>query len=47
MTAKEIWKRDKKKYNELKRNGYKVFIIWESDNVYKKIKQYLRLIKNE
>lgn len=40
MTAKEIWKRDNKKYKEYKKAGYDVFIIWESDNIDDKIKEY-------
>lgn len=40
MTAEEIWKRDKRKYNKLKNNKYDVFIVWESDNLDDKIKEY-------
>ena len=31
LTAKDMWKRDKQKVDFAKRNGYNVFVVWESE----------------
>lgn len=46
ITAKNIWKRDKEKINELKKLGYKVFVIWSKDYLDNKNKTILS-IKNK
>lgn len=43
LTANEIWKRDEKRIAEYKNNGWDVFIIWESEDVNKKIDEYKKL----
>jgi G:T-mismatch repair DNA endonuclease (very short patch repair protein) len=40
MTANEIWNKDNKKYEEYKKMGYDVFVIWESDDIMNKIVEY-------
>lgn len=40
MLAKNIWEKDEKKYENYRKNGYDVFIIWESDNILEKINEY-------
>ncbi len=47
MTAKEIWEKDRKKYEMYRKNGYNVFIIWESDNLKKKINEYKRKYRSK
>ena len=46
ITAKEIWKRDKEKIKDLKKLGYKVFVIWSKDYIENKEKCVLK-IKNK
>jgi G:T-mismatch repair DNA endonuclease (very short patch repair protein) len=43
MIAKDVWKYDKKRKKIIEKNGYSVFIIWESDNINEKIEEYKRI----
>ena len=48
--AKEIWSKDKKRINILQKNGYNVFIIWQSDyeaNKEKCIRNLIKKVNNE
>lgn len=44
-TAKEKWDSDKNKKEVLESLGYKVLIIWESDNIEEKKKELMELLK--
>lgn len=52
ITAKEIWDRDKEKYDIYTSRGFKVFTIWSDeyiknkDNCVKKFKKFVNEIKN-
>ena len=39
MTAKEIWDKDEKRISEYIQNGWRVFVIWESDDLKEKINE--------
>jgi G:T-mismatch repair DNA endonuclease (very short patch repair protein) len=45
-TAQEKWFTDKIKINKLQELGYKVFIVWESDDLAKKKKELETLLQN-
>lgn len=39
MTAKEIWDKDEKRISDYIKNGWRVVVIWESDDLNEKIKE--------
>lgn len=45
-TAQEKWFTDKIKINKLQELGYKVFVVWESDNLAKKKQELETLLQN-
>jgi very-short-patch-repair endonuclease len=44
-TAKEKWESDKNKRENLEKLGYKVIVIWESDDMEEKRKEIMELLK--
>ncbi len=46
MTSEEIWNHDEEKNNTIKKAGFDVYIVWETDNLDSKINKF-KILKNE
>ena len=43
MTAKQIWDKDEKRISDYIQNGWRVIVIWESDDLNEKINELKKI----